>query len=209
MKYLALIITLFVCSAAHAQRVERVAPIYGEDDQANKMISYISEKLNIIIPPGQDVENLNGTIRCRLTIDPTGKICDIMIQKSLVLWLDMAVIDGLKAIPPSSSWRSPTTHELKRALVFSFGNGGRYQQKTYGFDGDKTTNQVEQSIAKYKQNLKDSLNRHWAKWEDKTKLDMKMPMPLSPDRNKNPLPELKTTTQTPSINLPKIGISLE
>lgn len=205
--FVVLIFTLFSLTS-FGQRVERVSPIYGNDEQANKMIGYISENLKMVIPTGRSLSDVRGFMRCKITIDPHGKIADIKIINSLQLWLDIVIIDALKNIPPSPNWQSKTTHELKKALVFSFG-GPNLPKATYGYDKERVDNQIEQSIDEQRKKQQKELATHWNAWNEKSKENLKLSMPLSPEKNKAPHIPLKDQQTTAPINLPKVAISLE
>lgn len=209
MKCLLMLSMLLLSTISYSQQVERVNPIYGNDEQANRMISYISENLKLIIPKERNLTDVNGMMRCKITIDPYGKIADIKILNSLQLWLDIVIIEALKSIPASPTWKSSTAHELKKALVFSFGNF-KGPKAIYGYDKEMVDNRMEASINEQREKQIKQMSTHWQAWNEKSKSDLKMDMPLSPDRNKMPVdPMIKDKPITPPSNLPKVNISLE
>ncbi len=191
-----------------AQKVERVAPVYGNDDMSNKMISYISDNLKMVIPKGKSLNDVNGMMRCKITIDPSGRISDIQIYNSITMWLDIVIIEGLKAIPPSPDWKSNAERKLKKALVFAFG-GERRRGNRYGLDLENISNKIDQSIEKQRAKEKEKLAKHYKEWDEKTTQQTKIDMPLSPDRNKNPHVELINPEQKRDLDIPNVEISLE
>lgn len=195
-------------AVCYGQRVERVNPIYGNDEQANKMIGYISENLEMVIPTGRSLADVNGYMRCKISIDPSGKIADIKVMNSLRMWLDIVIIEALKSIPPSPTWRSNTTHELNKALVFSFGNLD-LTKAIYGYDKQMVKDQTEASVDNQQEKRKAELATHWNAWDVKNKEDLKIKMPLSPEKSKNPTIPLKNQQTTPPVKIPIIGIALE
>lgn len=213
MKFIySIIITLSLCvNISMAQNVERVAPIFGTDDQANMMIRYISDNLELMIPNGKTLENVNGMMRCKISIEPSGKIYDIQIIKGVTdaKWLDIIIMEGLLKIPPSPMWRAPAKHQLSKALIFSFGRHG-YHKKTYGPNQDAVQANLDNHLNKWARNLRDSMTRHQLRWEKKTSADIKLPMPASPDGEKQRQPDLNTPPLRPNLpDLPKVEISLE
>lgn len=208
MKRLLVLLLVFISGSVFAQKVERVNPIYGSDEQANKMIAYISENLKMVVPIGRSLAEVNGYMRCRIAIDPHGKISEIKIINSLQMWLDIVIIEALKSIPPSPNWTSNTTHELKKALVFSFGNV-QMAKATYGYDKQRVDNQVEASVNEQRTKQQEELASHWNAWGEKSKSDLKIKMPLSPERGKGPVIPLKDQQTPPPVNIPKVSVSLE
>lgn len=190
-----------------AQKVERVAPVYGKDDMANKMITYISGNLKMVIPQGRSLKDISGMMRCKISIDQTGRISEIRILNSITMWLDIVIIEGLKAIPPSPEWRSNAERELKKSLVFAF--GGERKRNQYGLDIANVNRKVDESIEKQRQQEKERITKHYSEWNEKTEEQTKIDMPLSPDRNKNPHVELITPEYKRDLDTPKIEISLE
>ena len=198
---------LVFSSPSMAQKVERVAPVYGKDDMANKMITYISSKLKMVIPEGRSLKDVSGMMRCKITIDQNGRISEIRILNSITMWLDIVIIEGLKAIPPSPEWRSNAERELKKALVFAF--GGERKKSSYGLDLANINRKVDASIEKQRQQEKERVTKHYSEWNEKTEEQTKIDMPLTPDRNKNPHVEMITPEYKRDLDVPKIEISLE
>jgi len=190
-----------------AQKVERVAPVYGNDDMANKMITYISNNLKMVIPEGRSLKDVSGMMRCKITIDKNGRISDINLRSSITMWLDIVIIEGLKAIPPSPDWKSNAERELKKTLVFAF--GGSRKRNKYGLDIANINRKIDESIEKQREKEKDRVTKHYSEWNETTKEQTKIDMPLTPDRNKNPHVELITPEYKRDLDAPKIEISLE
>ena len=198
---------LVFSSPSMAQKVERVAPVYGKDDMANKMISYISNNLKMVIPEGRSLKDVSGMMRCKITIDKMGRISDIRILNSLTMWLDIVIIEGLKSIPPSLEWKSNSERELKKALVFAF--GGERKRNSYGLDMANVNRKIDESIEKQRAKEKEKVTKHYSEWNETTKEQTQIDMPLSPDRNKNPHVELITPEYKRDLDMPNVEISLE
>ncbi len=197
-------------SCAFSQNFERVSPVYGSDNQANEMIRYISENLTLEVPDGRSTKEVNGYMSCKISIDPMGRIADINITRSVVRWLDIVIVEGLRKIPPSRTWQSNKTTTLKRQLVFTFGNGRTYREAIYGFNKEGVKSQINTSVNQWQKHLKDSLAKHWSAWDDKTTLDVKLDMPLSPSKSDLPHGVIQNPDiKTPQSDIPNIEVSFE
>ncbi len=212
MKKLLFIITTLIASlsASFSQNYERVSPVYGSDNQANEMIRYISENLTLEIPEDRSTKDVNGYMSCKISIDPSGRIADINITHSAVRWLDIVIVEGLRKIPPSRTWQSNKTTALKRQLIFTFGNGRAYRKPIYGFNQEGVKAQINGSVDQWQKHLQDSLRKHWGAWNDKTTLDMKLDMPLSPSKSDLPHGVIQNPDiKAPQNDIPNIEVSFE
>lgn len=206
--FISVFLLLSIC--AFSQRVERVKPQFCGNKAADQMIQYISDNLRVIIPAGKDLSKINAQMRCKITIDETGKIVDINITKHTVVWLELSIVDGLKDIRPSDQWSAEVAEQLQKELVFSFGNWRRINTE-YGLDTDKISDNIQRQIDEERKAEADrnkKQDKAWAKVADE---DLKVEMPLSPERGKNPNPEMKNQEiLSPETEiLQNIEISLE
>lgn len=211
MRRLLIIFFLTVSSAiTFAQRIEKVAPRFSGNKEADLMIQYICDNLQIVVPAGKDLNSINAQMRCKVTVDFEGKVTDITITKHTVVWLELSIVDGLRQIPPSENWTAEVSQELQKELVFSFGNW-RKKQNEYGFDTEKIANNVQNRIDVDRDKEATENAKQEKAWSKAVDDDLKIEMPLSPEYGKNPNPEMKTQgITTPDQNKSaKIQISIE
>ncbi|MFI3295896.1 MAG: hypothetical protein R3Y19_07745, partial [Rikenellaceae bacterium] len=112
-------------------------------------------------------------------------------------------------IPPSSMWRADRTRTLKRQLIFTFGNSKGKKKLQFGPNLDAVDRQIDEAVSQWQKQQLDSMQKHWAAWNQKEKLDTKLDMPLTPDRNQTPHGEIRTTPLKPNMDIPNIEISIE
>lgn len=174
------------------------------------MIQYISDNLRIIIPAGKDLSKINAQMRCKITIDQSGKIVDINITKHTVVWLELSIVDGLKDISPSEQWSAEVAEQLQKELVFSFGNW-RKSNNEYGLDTERISDNIQQQLDDERKAQAAKSQKEEKAWSKVTNEDLKIEMPLSPERGKNPNPEMKTQPIVPpgTNQMQNIEISLE
>jgi len=209
-RWLLILILASFTTVVFSQRVERVSPQYSGNKAADLMIQHISEHLQIIVPPGNDISNLNTQMRCKVTVDFQGKIININITKHTVVWLELSIVDGLKSIPPSEDWNAEIAQELQKELVFSFGNW-RKKKDEYGFDDEKIADNIQNKIDQQRMSDADNTQKQEKAWGKAVKEDLKVEMPLSPERGKNPNPEmhLQDISSPEKKQATKVDISLE
>ncbi|MEG1608018.1 MAG: hypothetical protein RR329_07340 [Mucinivorans sp.] len=195
-------------SVARGQVVERVSPVLGSDEQANQLILYIAENLKLIIPANRDLKSVNGQMRCKLTIDPSGRTSNIDITRSSVMWLDLIIADGLKVIPPWFGWRGQDKYKLSKELVFSFGQVRR-SGALYGYNKSGVNEKIGRSMDLQRKELKAKLDAHWNAWDKKTRENLKLDMPLTPD-NRQPMTKMPNQKNPIlPLDVPPIHVSLE
>jgi len=201
---------LLLAMSAFAQRVERVKPQFCGNKAADQMIQYISDNLRVVIPAGKDLSKINAQMRCKITIDQTGKIVDINITKHTVVWLELSIVDGLKDIRPSEQWSTEVAEQLQKELVFSFGNWRKVNNE-YGMDTKKIADNVQQQLDEERMAQAEKHRKDEKAWAKVTDEDLKVEMPLSPERGKNPNPEMKNQQPLPAEtpNTQHIEMSLE
>lgn len=196
--------------SALSQRVERVKPQFCGNKAADQMIQYISDNLRIVIPAGKDLSKVNTQMRCKITINQSGKIVDINITKHTIVWLELCIVDGLKDIQPSEQWSAEVAEQLQKELVFSFGNWRKVNNE-YGLDTERIADNIQQQLDDEREAQAAKNRKEEKAWSKVTQEDLKVEMPLSPERGKNPNPEMKNQNVLPPEQqiMQNIEISLE
>jgi len=211
MKKIGFILVFMLLSfSALSQRVERVKPQFCGNKAADQMIQYISDNLRIVIPAGKDLSKVNTQMRCKITINQSGKIVDINITKHTIVWLELCIVDGLKDIQPSEQWSAEVAEQLQKELVFSFGNWRKVNNE-YGLDTERIADNIQQQLDDEREAQAAKNRKEEKAWSKVTQEDLKVEMPLSPERGKNPNPEMKNQNVLPPEQqiMQNIEISLE
>jgi len=205
-----ILVFLLLSFSALSQRVERVKPQFCGNKAADQMIQYISDNLRIVIPAGKDLSKVNTQMRCKITINQSGKIIDINITKHTIVWLELCIVDGLKDIQPSEQWSAEVAEQLQKELVFSFGNWRKVNNE-YGLDTERIANNIQQQLDDEREAQAAKNRKEEKAWSKVTQEDLKVEMPLSPERGKNPNPEMKNQNVLPPEQqiMQNIEISLE
>ena len=98
------------------RRIERVKPVLIGSEQMNRIIIFVSENCELVIPPDRKIDGIEGRIYCTFTVDSAGCVNTAWITKGINYWLDHAVADAIMKLPPWKGYLKTAKHDV----VFSF-----------------------------------------------------------------------------------------
>lgn len=168
----ALLLAIVLPKEAQGQIPGAFRPVYGNDNDLNRTISFVTENLVLDSLTYARLGSLKGHIRCTFDVNEQGKIINIRIAKGLAYWIDYEILVAMNSLPNMVPFKDksgqPTT--VKRDVYFTFNTDDTQNWPLYelpGLDSEITAQRREQAakIAK--------LNAEWDEFlKDNTKLSL-------------------------------------
>ncbi len=154
---------------------QRVNPIFGNEKEANQIISFIASNLVLEFSEEQ-IKKLDGYVVLNFVVDTAGTIGNLQVKKSYNIWVDYAILGAIKNLPPWGvpSMRQGEPVERTHQVVFSFGTYSNQGQTTYGLQNEtiaqNTQDAIDEQRAEYAAKLKEEHN----KWQSFTDVNSKL-----------------------------------
>lgn len=149
-------------------------PIYGNEEESNNIISFISSNLVVELSPAQ-VKGIDGYVVCSFVVDTLGEMKKLKVEHSLKPWIDYAILGAMIRLP---NWGRPCMRRDKKVerrfdIVFSFGSFIK-PLNHMGFNGSKVSSETQAQIDEQRLAMQKELLARKNRWDGFTKENAKL-----------------------------------